>query len=78
MTEQKPWYLSRTVWASIVTIATTLGGVLGLPIAGLDNSAATDTILQVAAAISGVVALWGRIVATSRIGQPRAGGASGR
>ncbi|RST87239.1 hypothetical protein EJC49_06480 [Aquibium carbonis] len=68
MTEQKPWYLSRTVWASIVTIATTMGGVFGLPLAGLDNSAVTDTILQVAAAISGVVALWGRIVATNRIG----------
>lgn len=68
MTEQKPWYLSRTVWASIVTIATTMGGVFGLPMAGLDNSAVADTMLQVATAISGVVALWGRIVATSRIG----------
>jgi hypothetical protein len=68
MTEQKAWYLSRTVWASIVTIATTVGGIFGLPIAGLDNSAVTDTILQIAAAVSGVIALWGRIVATSRIG----------
>lgn len=68
MTDTKPWYLSRTVWASIVTLATTAGSVVGLPLAGLDNSALTDTMLQIATAVSGLVALYGRVAATSRIG----------
>lgn len=69
MTDTKPWYLSRTIWASLVTIATALAGLIGLPIAGIDNTALTDAILQTVAAISGLVAIVGRIEASRRIGE---------
>lgn len=68
MTDTKPWYLSRTIWASVVTVATTAGGVLGLPIGDIDGGALTDTLLQAIAAISGLVAIFGRVSARSRIG----------
>ncbi|MDN2568000.1 hypothetical protein N1F89_17385 [Aquibium sp. A9E412] len=68
MTDTKPWYLSRTIWASLVTIVTAAGGLLGLPLAGLDNAALTDALLQAIAAISALVAIFGRIAARSRIG----------
>ena len=68
MTEMKPWYLSRTIWASLITIATAAAGILGVPVAGLDNSALTDTVLQAVAAISGLVAIFGRMGAKQRIG----------
>ena len=68
MTETKPWYLSRTILASLITIATAAGGILGVPVAGIDNSALTDTLLQAITAVSGLVAIFGRLGADSRIG----------
>ena len=68
MTTTKPWYLSRTIWASAVTIAVSLGGLVGLPLGDIDGGALTDSLLQVLTAASGLIALFGRMGATSRIG----------
>jgi hypothetical protein len=68
MIETKPWYLSRTIWASLITITTAAGGILGVPLAGIDNAALTDTLLQAITAISGLVAIFGRLGAERRIG----------
>jgi hypothetical protein len=64
----KPWYLSRTIWASIVTVLAGVAGLSGLPVDGLDGSALTDTLLQAVSAISGVIAVFGRLSAKERIG----------
>lgn len=68
MTTSKPWYLSRTIWASMVTVLTGAAGLAGLPIDGLDGSALADTLLQVISAVSGLVAIFGRLSAKARIG----------
>lgn len=68
MDDTKPWYLSRTIWASLVTILTAAAGLVGAPVAGIDNQALTDTILQAVSAISGLVAIFGRLSATDKIG----------
>ncbi len=68
MTDSKPWYLSRTIWASLITIVTAAAGILGVPVAGIDNQALTDTLLQAITAISGLVAIFGRLEAGKRIG----------
>lgn len=68
MTESKPWYLSRTIWASVVTIVSGAAGLTGLPLDGLDNSALTDTLLQAISAVSGLIAILGRLSAKHRIG----------
>lgn len=68
MTASKPWYLSRTIWASVITIVTGAAGLTGLPLDGLDNSALADTLLQAISAISGLVAIFGRLAAKHRIG----------
>ena len=68
MSDIKPWYLSRTIWASLITIVTAAAGILGIPVAGLDNSALVDTLLQAVTAISGLVAIFGRLGARDRIG----------
>jgi hypothetical protein len=67
MTDSKPWYLSRTIWASLITIVTA-AAIVGVPVAGIDNSALTDTLLQAITAISGLLAIFGRLGASSRIG----------
>ena len=68
MTMTKPWYLSRTVWAAIVTIVTALCGLFGVTLDSFDDAAMTDALLQSATAIAGVAALFGRLAAKSRIG----------
>ena len=67
MTASKPWYLSRTIWASIVTILTGGAGLIGVPVDGLDDAALTDTILQAISAVSGLIAILGRVSAKERI-----------
>ncbi len=64
----KPWYLSRTIWASVVTVASAAAAIIGIPVGGLDNAALIDSILQAVTAISGIVAIFGRLGAVSRIG----------
>ena len=68
MMESKPWYLSRTIWASLVTVAAGLGGIFGLPVNEIDNGALVETLLQAITAVSGLTAIFGRLRATSRIG----------
>lgn len=64
----KPWYLSRTIWASAVAVAATLAGAVGFAIDGADAAALPDAILQAVAAVAGVVAILGRLAARNRIG----------
>ncbi|MDT6940393.1 hypothetical protein RI570_09560 [Brucella pseudogrignonensis] len=67
MTDDKAWYLSRTVWAGLVALFLSLAGVFGLVSETVDQGALTDVLLQLATAIAGLVAIFGRIGATSRI-----------
>jgi hypothetical protein len=63
----KPWYLSRTIWASIVTIAMSLAGLFGFSTAGIDSSSLTDTLLQAISGIAGMAAVIARLFATHQL-----------
>lgn len=67
MNIMKPWYMSRTIWASIVTVASAGAAALGIPVDPADTASLTDTILQTVAAISGLVAIFGRLAARTRL-----------
>jgi hypothetical protein len=67
MNAAKPWYLSRTIWASIVTVLSGGAGLVGVPTGIIDDGALTDTILQLVTAISGLIAIFGRITAKDAI-----------
>ena len=68
MTESKPWYLSRTIWASLVTVTLALAGLIHLPVEGLDGAALTEALIQAVTGIAGVAAIFGRLSARERIG----------
>lgn len=68
MNDMKPWYLSRTIWASLVTVFIAAAGLLGVSADGIDDVVLTDTLLQAATAIAGLVAVFGRLAARNRIG----------
>jgi hypothetical protein len=68
MDDAKPWYLSRTIWASLVTVLLAVAGMAGLPVAVVDGGALAEAIVQALTAVLGVVAILGRLNATRRIG----------
>ena len=68
MTATKPWYLSRTIWASVITVLSGVAGLSGLPVEHLDHAALVETLLQAVSAISGLIAVFGRLSAKHRIG----------
>lgn len=68
MTETKPWYLSRTIWASAVAVLTGVAGAAGLPFDAVDGTLITETLLQGVSAVAGLIAIIGRLSAKDRIG----------
>ena len=68
MNISKPWYLSRTIWASLVTVALSIGELAGLSVESLDAGALSEALVLAATALCGLVAILGRIRATDRIG----------
>jgi len=67
MNEAKPWYLSKTIWSALVSVAATLGAMLGLPVDAAGQAALTEAILQTVSALAGIIAILGRVAASSRI-----------
>ncbi len=67
MDTSKPWYLSRTIWASLVTVALSLAGMAGLPIGEVDGGELAEAVVQALTAVLGVVAIVGRLNATRRL-----------
>ncbi|MFC0245245.1 hypothetical protein ACFOLL_05450 [Falsochrobactrum ovis] len=67
MQDNKPWYLSRTVWAGLVTLVLSLAGAFGFASDTIDQGELTELLLQLATAIAGLVTILGRVAANSRI-----------
>ena len=68
MIDIKPWYLSRTIWASIVTVLAALASLFGLPSEALEDPAIPGLLLQAVSAVAGLIAIAGRLSAKARIG----------
>ncbi len=63
----KPWYLSRTIWASVVTVMAAAAGAMSMPVDDGQQTALTELTLHVLTALSGLGAIFGRFAATTRI-----------
>ncbi|GGA93581.1 hypothetical protein GCM10011491_22220 [Brucella endophytica] len=63
----KPWYLSKTIWASVVTLGVSAAGLFGFAADAVDQSALVETIMQLITAVSGLIAIVGRFHANSRL-----------
>lgn len=68
MTDIKPWWQSKTLWGALVTIASGLFGLFGLDLGETDRAALVDLLTSLGAALGGVIAIIGRIMARDRIG----------
>lgn len=67
MNDLKTWYMSKTVWGGVVAILASCANLLGLEIAHEDESGIVDGLTALAAAIGGLIAIWGRISARARL-----------
>lgn len=73
MTEQpglpdapKPWWLSRAVVGSVVTVAVGLAGIAGWSV---DAAATTELVLSLLTMLSGALAWWGTVQRKAPIDQ---------
>ena len=67
MSDVKTWYLSKTVWGGIIAILSSCGNLLGLDISPEDQGGLVDGLTALAAAAGGLLAIWGRISARTRL-----------
>lgn len=67
MESQIPWYLSKTIWASLVILITSLLGPFGINIGGDTQNEIVDNIMALVIVISALVAIYGRVSATKII-----------
>ena len=68
MDDTKKWWQSKTVVASAISIAAAIAGFFGLPDDVGMQAVLTDSVLQFISVAMGVLAIFGRITATSKIG----------
>lgn len=78
MSDSQPWYLSRTIWASLIGFAALVLAALThdkIQILQIDQDNLVNLVLTLAGAVAAVAALLGRIFATKQIGSPPPKGA---
>ena len=68
MTDIKPWWQSKTLWGALVTIGSAALGLAGLELGDSDKETLIELLTSLGAAIGGVIAIFGRVTAKSRIG----------
>lgn len=66
MDETKNWYESRTVIAVLVMLAATALQQFGIELGGLEEDI-TSLLLDAVGVLAGGMAIWGRIVAKTKI-----------
>ena len=68
MNDIKSWITSKTVWGGAIALLATAFQFFGFTLTGADQSALSDAIIQIAQAGGAIFAIYGRVVATKKIG----------
>jgi hypothetical protein len=64
----KPWYLSKTIWGAVVAaLSIGLGLWRHLTMSPQDQASLVDVIVGIAGSMGSVVAIYGRVTATTSI-----------
>jgi len=67
MIDSKPWYLSKTIWASLIAVSAAIGSAFGFDIDATAQEQLTAAATQLIAVAASLLAVFGRLTATSRI-----------
>jgi hypothetical protein len=69
--DEKKWYQSKTVWASLIVIIVAVLSMLGkkdeAAVVSEQSEGIADWIIQIVTAIAGAIAFYGRITAKKTI-----------
>jgi hypothetical protein len=68
MNELKNWYQSKTVWGALIAVAASALHLAGLDIGADEQGELVNIAVTLAGAVGGLLALYGRVVATGQIG----------
>lgn len=64
MADSKAWYLSKTVWGALVAVLASILHISGFELGVLEQGQLIDALVGIAGSVGGMVALYGRIVAS--------------
>lgn len=67
MDDLKNWYQSKTIWGAIIAVGSSVLHAAGVDIAAGDESQIVDSLVNIAGAVGGLLAVYGRLTATSAI-----------
>lgn len=68
MYDTKSMWTSKAVWGGIIAFIAALAALFGYTFSEADQAQLTDIIVAIGGAVGGVLAIWGRITATKKIG----------
>lgn len=68
MDQTKPWYTSSTIWGGILAAVSPLIGIIfHINISDANTAAISDALAALGSGIGGLLAVWGRMRATTTI-----------
>lgn len=63
----KPWYASKTIWASIAAVVGAGLSLFGLPFSAGAEQALAERLTELATVVAALFAIYGRVTADKRI-----------
>ena len=67
MQDTKPWWQSRAIWSALVAVLAGAASVWGYSVSAADQQQVVELVTGVAAALGGIGALVGRVMATHQL-----------
>lgn len=68
LVETKSVWSSKAVWGGLIAVVASVLGIWGYSVTPADQASIVELLTSVAAAIGGGIAIWGRVVASKKIG----------
>ncbi|WP_431321819.1 hypothetical protein [Rhizobium sp. YTU87027] len=67
MLDLKNWYSSKTIWGALISVVASVLHFAGIDLATTDKSQLVDSIANIAGALGGLLAVYGRVTAKAAI-----------
>ena len=67
MVDEKPWFMSKTIWGSLISVAAAFPATLGISLDQAAQSEIADALVQLIGAAGALIAIYGRLTATDII-----------
>lgn len=67
MEDTKKWYMSKSVWGGMISVAAAVAGAFGFNIGADEQSILAESAVAVAGIVGAVVAVVGRVKASKKI-----------